>query len=110
MIRRLSFFAALAFSQLVAAHQAFASDTDQTQPVQAVQAVPASAPSADSPVTIYLVSSAFHSDVIVPRAAFEHAPPLIKAAVDRAADGPWIILGWGPWWFGRDVVGGPFHR
>lgn len=64
-------------------------------------------PTASNPedVTIYVVVGYFHSDVVIPRAAFARAPALLRAAADRAPPGDWIIVGWGPWWFGRDAKG-----
>lgn len=60
-------------------------------------------------VTIYVSVGPTHTDLIFPRSAFANAPPLVRAAADRAVGGPWIIIGWGPYWFGRRAEGGPFH-
>jgi hypothetical protein len=65
-------------------------------------------PATPAAITIYLVSSIVHSDLVIPRSAFADAPPLLKSVVDRMEGGPWIIVGWGPYWFGRSVPGGPY--
>jgi len=59
-----------------------------------------SAPTRDQ--TIYTVIGLAHSDLVIPRAAFGGAPPRLKAAVGQLGDGDWVIIGWGPYWFGRD--------
>ena len=68
----------------------------------------ASSPSTGE-VTIYVTSSPIHSDVIIPRSAFANASPLMRKVADDTKGGPWIILGWGPYWFGRETQGGPYH-
>jgi len=60
-------------------------------------------------VTLYLTADPLHTDLIIPRSAFAHAPSLIKTVVDRTGDRPWILIGWGPYWFGLEQRGGPFH-
>jgi hypothetical protein len=60
-------------------------------------------------VTIYVTSGPIHSDIIIPRSAFANASPLMRDVVDNAKGGPWIIFGWGPYWFGRETRGGPYH-
>jgi hypothetical protein len=70
--------------------------------------VPAASPSADK-VTIYVTSSPIHSDIIIPRSAFANASPLMRKVAEDAKGGPWIIIGWGPYWFGRETAGGPYH-
>jgi hypothetical protein len=52
-------------------------------------------------VEIFVVANPAHSDIIIPRSAFGGAPPLIKSVVDKLDAGPWVIIGWGPYWFGR---------
>ena len=69
----------------------------------------ATPPSADK-VTIYVTSSPIHSDIIIPRSAFANASPLMRKVVADAKGGPWIIIGWGPYWFGRETEGGPYHH
>src|SRR5579862_1855572 len=66
------------------------------------------APSADK-VMVYVTSGPIHSDIIIPRSAFANASPLMRKVVDDAKGGPWIIFGWGPYWFGRETPGGPYH-
>ncbi|HLK26460.1 MAG TPA: DUF2459 domain-containing protein [Caulobacteraceae bacterium] len=66
------------------------------------------APSADK-VMVYVTSGPIHSDIIIPRSAFANASPKMRKVVDAAKGGPWIIFGWGPYWFGRETKGGPFH-
>ncbi len=78
------------------------------QPARAAPDAAAPAPS-DEKVTIYVTSGPIHSDIIIPRSAFAHAPPMMRKVVDNAKGGPWIIFGWGPYWFGRETRGGPFH-
>jgi hypothetical protein len=68
-----------------------------------------SSPSADE-VTIYVTSSPIHSDIVIPRSAFANASPLMRNVVDDAKGGPWIIFGWGPYWFGRETKGGPYSQ
>lgn len=65
---------------------------------------------APAKTAIYLILSTFHTDLVIPRAAFERAPEPIRRAVAAAPKGDWIIVGWGPGWFGRDLHGSPFHR
>jgi hypothetical protein len=60
-------------------------------------------------VLIYAVTNTTHTDLVIPRAAFSQAPPVIKSVVDKLEGGPWIVIGWGPYWFGRSERGGPFH-
>lgn len=60
-------------------------------------------------VTVYVTSGPVHSDIIIPRAAFANASPLMRKVVDDAKGGDWIIFGWGPYWFGRETRGGPYH-
>src|SRR5579883_275216 len=76
-------------------------------------AQPAGAPAAQAPadeVTVYLTSGPIHSDLIIPRSAFANASPLMRQVVDNAKGGPWIIFGWGPYWFGRETKGGPYSH
>lgn len=61
-------------------------------------------------VTIYVTSGPIHSDIIIPRSAFANASPFMRKVVDNAKGGPWIIFGWGPYWFGRETRGGPFSH
>ena len=68
---------------------------------------PVEAPADD--VTVYVTSGPIHSDIIIPRSAFAHASPLMREVVDSAKGGPWIIFGFGPYWFGRETRGGPYH-
>jgi hypothetical protein len=73
-------------------------------------ASPTSGPAAAAEeVTIYVNIGPIHSDVILPRSAFADAPPPPKAAAERTAGGPWIVIGWGPYWFGRRAAHGPYH-
>ena len=68
--------------------------------------------SAATPVdtqTVYVVIGVAHTDIVIPRAAFAAAPSRVKAAVDQLDGGPWIILGWGPYWFGRDEPGDTYN-
>jgi hypothetical protein len=60
--------------------------------------------------TVYITSTPTHSDIIIPRSAFADASPLMRKVAGDAKGGPWIILGWGPYWFGREVKGGPYHH
>jgi Protein of unknown function (DUF2459) len=60
--------------------------------------------------TVYITSTPTHSDIIIPRSAFSDASPLMRKVAGDAKGGPWIVLGWGPYWFGREVKGGPYHR
>ena len=60
-------------------------------------------------VTVYVTSGPVHSDIIIPRSAFANASPLMRKVVDDAKGGDWIIFGWGPYWFGRETRGGPYH-
>jgi hypothetical protein len=69
----------------------------------------ASSPSADA-VTVYVTSSPIHSDIIIPRSAFANASPLMRKVVADTKGGPWIIFGWGPYWFGLETKGGPYHQ
>jgi hypothetical protein len=70
----------------------------------------AAAPSpAAGEVTVYVTSSPIHSDIIIPRSAFANASPLMRKVVANAKGGPWIIFGWGPYWFGLETKGGPYH-
>jgi hypothetical protein len=68
-----------------------------------------SSPSAGE-VTIYVTSSPIHSDIVIPRSAFANASPMMRKVVDDAKGGPWIIFGWGPYWFGRETKGGPYSQ
>jgi len=85
--------------------------------VSAVAAAPAHdlggqaavATAAAEDVTIYLSIGPTHTDLIFPRQVFADAPPLVKYAADHAVGGPWVIIGWGPYWFGRRAEGGPYH-
>jgi len=100
-------------TQLLGVHGALASDL---QAGTLARAIPGSeTPAASgvsnpaSDVTIYVVTNATHSDLVIPRAAFSQAPPRIKAVVDKLDGGSWILVGWGPYWFGRSERGGPYH-
>lgn len=62
-------------------------------------------PVASEARTIYLVQDAFHTDLVIPRSAFYRAPMPIRRAVARTLAGSWIIVGWGPGWFGRQASG-----
>lgn len=55
-----------------------------------------------SDVTLYVVGGVAHTEIAIPRTAFERGPPRLRAAVDRLGEGPWVVVGWGPWWFGHD--------
>ena len=96
--------ALLAVAQLVAT-PAWASSPPLQTDVAAASAV------ASDTTAIYVVLGVFHTDIVIPRAAFVDAPPLIKAAVDRAPEGSWISVGWGPYWFGRvRQPDAPYHN
>jgi hypothetical protein len=79
------------------------------QPALSGPLADATSPSAGG-VTVYVTSSPIHSDIIIPRSAFANASPLMRKVVDDAKGGPWIIFGWGPYWFGRETQGGPYHQ
>ena len=82
-------------------------------PAQPADVAPSSPTPFESPsgeVTVYVTSGPVHSDIIIPRAAFANAPPPMRKVVDDAKGGDWIIFGWGPYWFGRETRGGPYHR
>jgi hypothetical protein len=81
-------------------------------PCLAAPAEDATAQVAEAPaeaVTVYVVATATHSDIVIPRSAFADASPLMRKVADDAKGGPWIIFGWGPFWFGRETAGGPYH-
>jgi hypothetical protein len=69
----------------------------------------AASPSAGQ-VTVFITSSPIHSDIIIPRSAFANASPMMRKMADDAKGGPWIIIGWGPYWFGRETAGGPYSQ
>jgi hypothetical protein len=69
----------------------------------------ASSPSAGE-VTVFITASPIHTDIIIPRSAFANASPMMRKMADEAKGGPWIIIGWGPYWFGRETEGGPYHQ
>jgi hypothetical protein len=79
------------------------------EPAYATPDATASSPSAGE-VTVFVTSSPIHSEIIIPRSAFANASPLMRRIVDNAKGGPWIIFGWGPYWFGRETEGGPYHQ
>jgi hypothetical protein len=60
---------------------------------------------AQDELTVYLAIGVAHTDLVLPRSAFQAAPHLVKTAVDRAPSGDWVIIGWGPNWLGRKVSG-----
>jgi hypothetical protein len=79
----------------------------------AAPAADATAQAAEAPaeaVTVYVTSGPTHSDIVIPRSAFADASPLMRKIVDDAKGGPWLIFGWGPFWFGRETEGGPYHE
>ena len=59
--------------------------------------------------TVYAVIGVAHSDLVLPRAAFANAPARLKRALALLPDAPWVIVGWGPYWFGRDEPGDAYH-
>ncbi len=79
------------------------------QPAALAASSPAAVEAPADEVTIYVTSGPIHSDIIIPRSAFAHASPLMRKVVNDARGGPWIIFGWGPYWFGRETRGGPYH-
>jgi uncharacterized protein (TIGR02117 family) len=51
---------------------------------------------ADAPVTtVFLIDNGFHSDLVVPRAAFGTGSRVVGEAVAATTDKPWIVIGWG---------------
>ena len=46
-------------------------------------------------VTIHLLDNGFHTDLVVPRAAFALAPGPLADAVATLGPGDWILVGWG---------------
>ena len=80
---------------------------DETASPPPAAAAPAA--STDSQ-TIYVVIGVTHSDLVIPRAAFARSPPRVRAAVDQLGEGSWVVVGWGPDWFGRDKLISPPGR
>jgi hypothetical protein len=81
------------------------------QPARSEPLADATASSASAhEVTVFVTSSPIHSDIIIPRSAFANASPMMRKMADDAKGGPWIIIGWGPYWFGRETAGGPYSQ
>jgi hypothetical protein len=103
----------LAVSTLLAgvwlAPQSALSEPLPDAPAYATSDAPTDSPSAGQ-VTVFVTSSPIHSEIIIPRSAFANASPLMRKVVADAKGGPWIIFGWGPYWFGRETAGGPYHQ
>jgi hypothetical protein len=94
----------LACATLAAVFQAdVAAAADAPPAPVAVAATPAPA---QEVLTVYLAIGVAHTDLILPRSAFQAAPHLVKTAVDRAPAGDWVVIGWGPYWLGRKASGG----
>lgn len=66
----------------------------------------AAPPSPSEEVTVYLVMGIAHADLVIPRWAFADAPRRVRTAVANAPPGDWVMMGWGPYWFGRKPSGG----
>jgi uncharacterized protein (TIGR02117 family) len=45
--------------------------------------------------TVFLIDNGFHSDLVVPRAAFGGGSRVAREAVAATTDKPWIVIGWG---------------
>ena len=45
--------------------------------------------------TVFLIDNGFHSDLVVPRAAFGTGSRVVREAVAATNDKPWIVIGWG---------------